>query len=280
MRNVLILSFMHHHNMILKEFELLKTHYQKLIDYYKLPMQYYGVLLTDREDVEEYFIDHNSKIIWLKSQSVEEDDKDLYKKVIAGFKVIEKEFEYDVVVKSNTSFLINLLFLNSQIQNTPDIEHCILTSLAGECKYVDTGLFIGARGNCMVMHKNLIQQTILKSDTFPPYTDQHMPHHVDDQRISYILRKDAHFVSLGQYSISQQDDVAPHNTLEYVDDIFNVPGITIKTYDAGYAKRFKDADDSVLMFQCTDVILLRLFINQIESRFLPEYRNIIRYFHF
>ena len=121
--------------MNLKEFEMLKAHYQKIIDYYNLPMNYYGVRLTERDDVDEYYIDHDAKMIWLKTHDIKEDDVDIYKKVIDCFKVVEKEFDYDFVIKSNTSFLINLLFVYNFIRDIPDVEHAVISPLSFEAMF-------------------------------------------------------------------------------------------------------------------------------------------------
>lgn len=114
---------MHEDPLILKEFELLKEHYNKIIDYFCFPIKYYGVRATEEGETR---IDKENQIIWLHADNIKEYDKSLICKVIDCFKFIEEsDIEYDVIIKGNTSSYLNLIILNNLIQK--DTENAIYT---------------------------------------------------------------------------------------------------------------------------------------------------------
>lgn len=263
MKNILILSFLYEDALCLKEFELLKEHYNKIIHYWCFPMKYYGVRATTDGETR---IDEENKIIWLHTDDIEKYDKELTNKVYDCFKFIENSnIEYDAIIKTNTSFIINLQQANYFTQQC-DTENGILTGISYEYETGSSiGMFMVYRGNFAVFGKNIVQNIVTGFNISEiPLPIQLL---YDDIYFSYYLKDKADIFAFGQLAITHQYDIAPYDTIQNIDSFFETMGVCIKIYekDTPHHDKHKNDTEFDLNHRCADISVMRLFINYIES---------------
>lgn len=253
MKKILILSFLYENDLCLKEFDLLKSHYNKIIDLYCFPIKYYGVRATETGETR---IDEENQIIWLHSDDLTSYDKKLIYKVQDCLKFIEEnDIEYDVIVKGNTSSYLNLVLLNKSIQQNHD--DAILTGMILYAKK-NTSINILARGNCLCLLKKHVECII--SSNIEEYTKNVKSYLQDDVYIAYMLiMHEMYYVkSCGNCTIFGEFP----NQLLKIDDCLSYMVTTIKNY---YIK-----PDNFSMYTEVDLVLLNTVINYVESRLIFE----------
>lgn len=263
---------MHEDPLILKEFELLKEHYNKIIDYFCFPIKYYGVRATEEGETR---IDEENQMIWLHTDSIKEYDKSLICKVIDCFKFIEENnIEYDVIIKSNTSSYLNLIILNNLIQK--DTENAIYTGQLTYMKNTNIMNFF-ARGNCICMYHNHIHD-IITSDVESVeneileelrHFDKQTLEKADDVIISKILIKNnkLYVKKCGHVAF----DFATYiiHPIHKIEDVLKVGVICCKMYNISEKKTSLYTKDN-LEYMCPDIVLLKMVINFAEDHYLVE----------
>lgn len=266
MKNILILSFLYEDALCLKEFEMLKKHYNKFIHYWCFPMKYYGVRATTEGETR---IDEQNQVIWLKTDNIEQYDKELTKKVYDCFKFIEtSNIEYDVIIKTNTSFIINLQQANYHIQwwNTTIN---IITGISYEYELNINERFNVYRGNFATFGKNTIKDIVngFNINDIP----LSIPLLYDDTYFSYYLKDKVNIIGIGQLAITHQRNLSPYDTIHNMNDYFETTGVCIKVYDEDtHNSRHKNDTEFELEHYNADIPLMRLFINFIESAYIHE----------
>ncbi|WP_296865239.1 hypothetical protein [uncultured Methanobrevibacter sp.] len=274
MNKILILSFLYENNICLRQFELLKNHYNKLIDFYKLPISYYGVRATQNGETR---IDEDNQIIWLHSNNVNEYDKKLFFKVIDCFKFIKDE-DFEVVLKTNTSTLINIFYTNKIIQETNFCKDGLVVGLCLFNCYLGYERYNMHIGNYMTFTKYDIDY-ILNYDMNEVYENYKKQYYdwsnmymADDILLSYIITKNnRNFYNYGCLRLSESDDdPIHHEMLINIEDILKVPCVTLKDYN-----RLKNDYSQEKVDSCSiEIAIMKIFINYIESIYIKD-RKII-----
>lgn len=267
MKNMIILSFLYEDALCLKEFELLKEHYNKIIHYWCFPMKYYGVRATTEGETR---IDEENQIIWLHTGDIEKYDKELTYKVYDCFKFIENSnIEYDAIIKTNTSFIINLQQANYFTQQW-DTENNVITGISYEYEIENPfERFTVYRGNFAVFGKNIVQNIVsgFNISEIPLY----IPLLYDDTYFSYYLKNKINILTLGQLAITHQYDLAPYNTIQNIDSFFEVAGVCIKIYEKfTHNDKYKNYTEFDFNYRCADLTIMKLFINYIESTLIHK----------
>lgn len=257
MKNILILSFLYEDSMTLREFEMLRNHYNKIIDYFCFPMKYYGVRATTEGETR---IDEKDQIIWLRTDNIEEYDKKLIYKVVDCFRFIEEsDIKYDVIIKGNVSTYLNLIRLNREIQKNDD--NTILSSMRTFAQKQYTVNFV-ARGNCLCLLKKhingIINSNIEEHYKYLKENGQIYDYLFDDLYIASILiDKNEYYVRpLGNCSFNT---FLKSRTISNIKDVFSHAATTVKMYN--YTKT-EECQISM------DEVCLRLIIQYVEDTLL------------
>ena len=266
MKKILILSFLYENDINLEEFELLREHYNKMISYFCFPIKYYGVRATEHGETR---IDEDNQIIWLRTDNIEEYDKKLIYKVVDCFDFIEKnDIEYDVIIKTNTTFLINLTYINNIIQNLKSNSTIITSYRVGNYAYQNFNLY---RGNFIALSKCHINDIInaniqeihdyfLTSNFFKVYKDNLFIS--DDAFIGYILKEYNEVFFLGMYNLTREVGEYPlfserFTKLENIEDIFDAAGVNVKDYENEKSHNL-------------ELTILKIFINYTQKLFIKR----------
>jgi len=272
MKNILVLSFMHEDPLILKEFELLKEHYNKIIDYFCFPIKYYGVRATEEGETR---IDKENQIIWLHTDNIKEYDKSLICKVIDCFKFIEEsDIEYDVIIKGNTSSYLNLIILNNLIQK--DTENAIYTGQI-VCMKNSSIMNFFVRGNCICMYHNHIHD-IITADVESTENkileelrdfDRQILEKADDVIISKILinNNNLYVKKCGHVAFDNATNII--HPIHKIEDVLKVGVICCKMYNISDKKTSLYTKDN-LEYMCPDIVLLKMIINFAEDHYLID----------
>jgi len=282
MNKILILSFLYEDNLCLYEFNLLKDHYNKMIEHLCLPMKYYGVRVTNNGLTR---IDEKNQIIWLKSEDTEQYDKLLTHKVVDCYKFIENlGIDYDFIIKTNTSFLINLVQLNYILQKNPyhrNYEKEIVTGIRyWQTEYLSfKGNFYSYRGNFAAMHKTIVSD--IASNFIIQYNDNNFLY--DDIYISeYCSKKGYTVFAIGQLGVTHEHYMTPYDSITQIQDIFKTIGVCIKNYNEKNHNdnTYKNETEENLDKKCIDITVLKIFTKYIEDKFIYDlYDNLITSFH-
>lgn len=284
MKNILVLSFLYEDALCLKEFELLKEHYNKIIDYFCFPIKYYGVRATGEGETR---IDEENQIIWLYTDNIKEYDKKLIYKVYDCFKFIENSnVEYDVIIKTNTSSYLNLIILNNLIQK--DTENAIYTGQITYMKNINIMNFF-VRGNCICMYHNHIYNIITadvestKNEILEEirYFDRQALEKADDIIISRILIKNNNLYvkKCGHIAFDYAEHII--HPIHKIEDTLKVGVICCKMYNISEKKTSLYTKDN-LEYMCPDIVLLKMIINFAEDHYLveiaPDTLDVVQYF--
>lgn len=114
MRNILFLISLSQHKLFSQEYTLLCSKYAKMIEKYNLPIKIFGY----KGGYDSTFIDHNTNILHLAVN-----DRDIAGKYYAAHQCIQNNpwvvdnYDYDVIMATNTSTFVNLYLLNKMIQD-------------------------------------------------------------------------------------------------------------------------------------------------------------------
>lgn len=242
MKNILILSFLYNDPVYIRRFEILRDHYNKIIDHFGLPMKYYGVMVADTGYGR---IDNERNIIYIDNKG-EGYDKKLVYKVRDTYEFLhEVDFPYDVTIKTNASFLINLVYANRIIQkNSSDRVLC-----SQILKTYNLPWNLTARGNMMILSSDIIQKVL------PHLSDEyiesvHKKHHIeymsDDMFISSILCRLGHYMYEFSQKFTRRASIHAENVIHNPFDILNLIGVTIKSFYNKkdiYSDPMEDADE-------------------------------------
>lgn len=279
MKNIVIISFLYENSDYIRMFEILRDHYLRMIDEFSFPIKYYGCRVGS-----ETIIDDDNHMIWLEDRG-NDYDKKLTFKVRDAFKVVDDNMNYDLIIKTNASTLLNLVYVNRFLQRAhPDVCWC--------AQMWNPGWPVGAstilRGNILVLPKDPVKDVIREfsneeefearfikrvfTDQAPSFMKEVDPYIIDDWYISLILCD--HNRWLGcispdgcNLSVIDYIKVNTDRIPDSVEDILYAPGITIKTYyDQNMKGRPTETSEPDLF--CLDVILLKLFVGVMEKNYL------------
>lgn len=278
MKDILILSFLYENNLCLKEFELLREHYNKMIKHFCFPMKYYGVRATEDGETR---IDEENQIIWLHTDNLKEYDRNLTQKVFDCFKFIEEShIKYDIIVKTNTSFLINLQKLNN-ISQSWDTDDVVITGILYDVM-LKQERYKCFRGNFVMFGKTVIQDIVVNFDIKKSYVYDKIDVLLDDYYFSYFIKDKYHIYCLGQLAVTQQHEISPYNPITNIKQILNVVGVCIKVYqDEIHSNKYANSTEHELKHFIPDITFMKLFIGYIEDTYIHEQiYNIITNFTF
>jgi len=276
MKNILILSFIHNDPIYIRRFELLRDHYNKIISYFALPIKYYGVLVTDNDT----HIDEDNNMIYIRDL-YDEYDKRLVYKVRDTYQYLhDMDFPYDVTVKSNASFLINLVFLNRTIQEG-DLESVLCPQIL---KTYNIPWNLTARGNMLVIpHKIMTGIVSAMTDEYIEKihntSNLEISYCSDDIYISSILCNMGCYIYEIPQKFTRHADAVSGNVIIDPFEILHISGITIKSfYNAGdkiYYDNPACSDDEVYAEYINhmdtddiDLIQMRWFISILEHEYI------------
>lgn len=272
MKNILILAFGYESDVSKYHFELLHKHYNKLITHFCLPIKHYGVFITEQDT----FIDESKGIIYIHKKS-EDYDKNLILKVLDTLKYVEGKIDFDWIIKTNTSFVMNLININQVLQReTKNIVHCSTLYVNNKCNYVYT-TNVYPRGNCICLtRKNVeylnnfenVEDAILTNWANNDYKDVSLG---DDYIIGGILSSGGDYIIV---SHGQLEAAAPMYYKDIIvqdlDDFYGCWGISTK-YPFDYRKDIPQ--DEVITYISTTVI--NCICNKIEKDYkigyVPKY---------
>lgn len=272
MKKILVLSFLYEDPLCLKEFELLREHYNKIIDYFCFPIKYYGVRATEEGETR---IDEENQIIWLHTDDLKEYDRKLIYKVVDCFKFIEKNnVDYDIIIKGNTSSYLNLIVLNNLLQH--DNKESVYTGQVTFLRnYNIMNLFI--RGNCICLYKKHIKDIIEAdiensinniSDLLKQREIESKDFYLcDDVIISEILidKNNLYVKKCGHLAFDYAIEII--HAVNDIEDILKVGVVCCKFYKVSKDKKLLYTKDN-LEKVCPDFALLKMVINYFEKKFI------------
>lgn len=154
-KKIIILLMCHKDTTYEKNAEALKKSYKKLINKYKLNNYINIFSYTGNNDIQQ--INENT-IDCVSSDDIEH----TYDKTIECFDIVNKNFDYDYLVRTNCSQIINIKLLYEYLIRENDKPFIYVGELTSSPGYtVINKADINIAGNFMVFHKNMIK-SILK----------------------------------------------------------------------------------------------------------------------
>lgn len=262
MKKILVLSFVHEDPLILKELELLKKHYNKIIDYFGFPIKYYGVKATEEGETR---IDEENSMIWLHTDNFKEYDKKLTDKVVDCFRFIEEScIDYDIIIKGNTSTYLNLIMLNNILQHWSSDN-----VYTGVMTYTPNNLTIPhyGRGNCLCIPKkyiDIILNTNIEDVKYKMQTDMNAPmdfiEKIDDVMFGYIWKLNS-CLNICQISCLTFGYDYEFNIIDDVEKILKVGAICYKIYNINYY-------NTSFLNMHPSIMILKLLIKFMEKHYI------------
>lgn len=161
-----------------------------------------------------------------------DDRKHTYQKTIACFKYVKDKFDFDYIVRTNTSQYINLKLLDKFIEELDYGDENIYTGQI--CFNTSSNLKVYGRGNFIIFSKKVFNRIIKASELFPYGGNKDL--YIDDFVIANQLEKDyfekeqdkqsIDYIKQVPYLWYENKPIAPYSYDDYKDKL----GICVKHY--------------------------------------------------
>lgn len=232
----ILLSVMFHNDVnFIKEWEILRNEYNKIIKKHHLPIKILGYCESNNS-----YVDRENDVIYVSTNS----DR-LYGKYYWFEKNVKYFFgNFDYYIKTNTSTIVNLQLLNAFVQSNQIDDNLIYTTQIYHIRYKpinDMKDMDGlskccpfGRGNFLLMSSKIENMIIKTTDDIlskPEYNDHTYIWRLDDRTIGQIVNEYFDFKILNNIQIfrSDSDDNVLFNSIN-LDDLNSVFAIQFKDY--------------------------------------------------
>lgn len=248
MRNILFLISLSQHKLFSDEYKLLYSEYDKTIKKYNLPIKIIGYL----GGYDQCFVDHANHILYLDA-----DDKNIVAKYQAAhlyimqYPWIVDNYQYDVVMATNTSTVVNLQLLNKMIQ---DSRFDMSGIYGNQIRVRNSKLsFDFPEGKLMVYSKDVRDKIIRVWERFSVQIDnrteaekQYMWTTAEDQHIGKCCQYlnipihdiptplKFHLTSFGSYNDILNSQFLNLDTLDDIDELSNTLIMVLKTAEYNF----------------------------------------------
>lgn len=246
MRNILFFISLSHHELFSQEYALLRSKYMKVIEKHDLPIKIFGY----KGGCDSMFIDYDTNILHLTVN-----DKDIAGKYHNAHRCIQnnpwvvKDYDYDVIITTNTSTFVNIYLLNKMIQD----DRFDMSGIYGNkiSWYSDCSNLIYPEGKIMVYSRNVRDKIIdvwerFSIDIPAGDNDDYMWANPDDQQIgkcchySNIYIHDIptslkfNLIDFGNYFDSLENPFSDLDTFEDVNGLSNTLFMVLKTAEYNF----------------------------------------------